>query len=240
MFDVLGATPVRAVVDMPVSPPSSSGTIFLSLLVPVALAVVPLWPAKSTEVIEVAVPVNSIHGKAHKTTASDGIPAPVEVGGTREELLELFGATRQTTWSPIPKRTNLLISDTELCWSGARKGFGYLYFWQASRPPIPVWEFAQCPKSNLTQVVAKDLPTQFVSFSDRTNHSGVGPAVFGTNWLRNSIRVQDGQLIFARLARDRGKVYTMQFVEQSLTNAVVFYIETPSDSVSLPPRRTGP
>jgi hypothetical protein len=220
---------------MAFSTPDWRGKVDLRLHGTIAVAFFALWCGMGAE--GAPPPVNPVYGTASKTIASDDAPVAIAVPRRREELVELFGGARQTSFSRIPNRTNLLIGETELSWSRARKGFGYLQFCLPSMAPIPVWEFARCAKSNLAQVVAEDLSTQFVSFSDRTNHSGVGQAVFGTNWLRHSIQVEEGQLILARLARNHGKVYVLQFAEQSLTNAVVFYIETPRDKLTMPAQR---
>jgi hypothetical protein len=147
----------------------------------------------------------------------------------REAIYDSIGGAKQQPLPRVPKRTNLLIDHVELQWSGGGSNFGYLSFLTpflvAPGPPLPLWEFAACSKSNLTQVSSEDFATLFVSMGDRTNRSGVGQAVFGTNWMRNAIRVRQGQVVLARLVRDHNKVYALQFAEQTLTNAEVFYIE---------------
>jgi hypothetical protein len=151
-------------------------------------------------------PVHALFGTAHKTVGLDISPAV-------------------PPFSPIHR--NLVVGQTKLQWSGAdRYGHGYVQFC-APGPPLPLWEFAPCSKTNLAELAPEDLATQFISFSNRTNRSAVCPAAFGTNWLRNAIRVSQGQIILARLADDETKVYALEFARQSLTNAIVFYLEVP-------------
>src|SRR5262249_11636984 len=139
---------------------------------------------------------------------------------------ELVGGGKQNPAPRVPNRTNLVIDNVELQWSAGGRDFGYLYFC-APGLLLPRWEFGACSKPNLTQLSSQDLATRFVSFSDRTNRSGLGQAVFGTNWMRNGIRVRQGQVVLARLAGDHIKVYALEFAKQTLTNAEVFYIGAP-------------
>jgi hypothetical protein len=188
-------------------------------------------------------PVHPIYGKALKTIASDEHLTDLSTqpnGRMREALYDLVGVAKQDPVPRVPNRTNLLIDDVELQWSGGGPNFGYLYFC-APGPPLPLWEFAACSKSNLAQQAAEDLATQFVSSSDRTNRSGIGQMVFGTNWIRNGIRVMQGQVVLARLARDRNKVYALQFAKETSTNAEVFYVEAPlTNQVTTRPQPTPP
>ena len=170
-------------------------------------------------------PVHPVYGKALKTIASDEHLTQLSTrsDGTMREALN--GSTKQNSVSRVLKRTNLVIDNVELQWSGGGSNFGYLYFC-APGPPLPLWEFAACSKPNLTRVSPEDLATRFVSFADRTNRTGTGEAIFGTNWVRNGIRVRQGQVVLARLAGDRSKVFVLEFTKQTPTNAEVFYIET--------------
>ena len=170
-------------------------------------------------------PVHPVYGKAIKTIASDEPPAPIpnQSGGVRAAITELTGTSKPAPVPRVPKRSNLVIDGIELCWSAEHSKSGYIYF-AAPDSPLPLWEFSACTKPNLTQLSPDDLATRFVSFSDRTNRSGLGPAVFGTNYLRHAIRVNQGQVILARLAADHNKVYALDFAKQTQTNAEVYYL----------------
>ena len=190
-------------------------------------------------------PVHAIYGKALKTVASDehltDLSAQSDGTTMREVVSGLISAPKQNPAPRLPNRTNLVIDSVELQWSGGGSNFGYLYFCAPGGPPLPLWEFAACSKPTLTQLSSDDLATRFVSFSDRTNRSGLGQAVFGTNWIRNGIRVRQGQVVLARLARDHTKVYALEFAKQTLTNAEVLYIEAPlTNQLTTRPQRTPP
>jgi hypothetical protein len=189
-------------------------------------------------------PVHAFYGKARKTVASDehlkDLSAQSDGTTMREVVSESIGAPKQNPVPRVPNRTSLLIDDVELQWSGGGPKYGYLYFC-APGPPLPLWEFGACSKPTLTQLSAEDLATRFISFSDRTNRSGLGQAVFGTNWIRNGIRVKQGQVVLARLARDHTKVYALEFAKQTPTNAEVFYIEAPlTNQLTTRPQRPPP
>jgi len=210
-------------------------SVFFSLQASISSAQV---SAATSEAL--SAPVHPFYGKALRTIATDEHPTLSTQSKARQALNELVGVPKQNPVLRVPNRSNLLIDDVELQWSGGGLDFGYLYFCVPG-PPLPLWEFAACSKSNLTRLTSKDFATQFVSSSDRTNRSGLGQAVFGTNWIRNGIRVRQGQVVMARLVRDHNKVYALQFARQTPTNAVVFYIEAPlTNQPSTRPPRTPP
>ena len=99
---------------------------------------------------------------------------------------------------------------------------GYLYCHLLSSPQ-PLWQFASCNKTNLSDVMPQDFLTTFVSMGDKTN----GVAAFGTNWLKHAIRVRQGQIILARLVSDPEQVYALEITEQGMTKAVVYYFKKP-------------
>ena len=128
------------------------------------------------------------------------------------------GIGAPSTSPPVSSRTNLLIGQTQMLWSSG----GYLYFHLLSNSQ-PLWEFAPCDKTNLTELTLQDVPTSFVCMSDKTN----GPAAFGTNWLKNAIRVQQGQVLFARQVNDPARTYALEVAKQEFDRVIVFYIALP-------------
>ena len=175
-------------------------------------------------------PVHPVFGRAKETAGLDGAAeAAIQPSGLKEVVLEWFGDRRPAPRPATPIRRNLQVDQTELQWSGgsSRYGYGYVSFCRPGGPPLPLWEFAPCSKTSLVEIASEDLAPQFISFSDRTNRSAVCRAAFGTNWLRNAIRVSQGRIILARLAGDQTRVYALEFARQSMTNATVFYLEVP-------------
>jgi len=182
--------------------------------------------AAAAVVAEPLPPVHPVFGTAKKTVGLDISPDTIVSQTTHleEALRDLTGNYTRTALPATPLRRNMQVDETELQWSGGEYFYGYLYFC-APNSRLPLWEFAPCPKASLPDVTSDDLSARFVAYPDKTN----GAAVFGTNWMRGShaIRVNQGQVILARLASDRAQVYALEFARQSPTGAVVFYMKIP-------------
>ena len=107
-------------------------------------------------------------------------------------------------------------------WSAGGGADGYVYFAQENSTQL-LWQIAPCSKTNLLDLIPQDFLTTFVSQKDKTN----GLAAFGTNWLGHAIRVRQGQIILARLVSDPVQVYALEFAEQNMSDAVVYYLKKP-------------
>lgn len=168
-------------------------------------------------------PVHPVFGTAHKTVGVDRFPRPLPAQSESpfprvKMVLNYVMKHGRSMPEPTPIRRNLLIGQTEMLWSSG----GYLYF-HLLYSDRPLWEFAPCYKTNLSQVRAQDLVTKFACEGDKTN----GPVAFGPNWLGNAIRVSEGQVVFARPLGDPTRVYALEITKQVRERVVVYYFEMP-------------
>jgi len=167
-------------------------------------------------------PLHPVFGVAQKTVGLDLKPIYIapRSPGLKEAIDEATGRHSAVVPPPAPIQTDLTVGHTGLFWSSTSDRFGYLYFC-ARLGREPIWEFAPCSKAKLDEVTPQDLPARFVVYKDKTN----GPACFGTNFLPNSIRVHQGQVILARCAADPNEVYALDLATLSVSNAVVFFVK---------------
>jgi hypothetical protein len=182
-------------------------------------------PALADELLP---PVHPIFGTAKKTIGLDIHPM-LTVGqptGPKALLYEAFGNHDPSVPPASPIQSDLVVGDIQLFWSSGGYRHGYIYFrarYGSGREPV--WEFAPCSKSELSEITAQDLRVRFVACNDKTN----GSASFGTNWLwkggGGTIRVNQGDIILARPTADPASVYALDFARLDLTNAVVFFVK---------------
>lgn len=165
---------------------------------------------------EPPLPEHPIFGRAIKTIALD-----------RSSKAAGQPGIRSSQFPPATTALNMFIGETPMSWSAG----GYLYFqdlWPASTNTL--WEFAQCRKTDLREVLPDDLTNVFVRIRDKAS----GPALFGTNWFKNSIRVSAGQVVLARPSSDPRRVYALQIAQQDRYRATIYYLEIPNEPSSGP------
>jgi hypothetical protein len=114
--------------------------------------------------------VHPIFGTAKKTVGLDISRDTIVSQPTHleEALRDLTGNYTPTALPATPLRRNLQVDETELQWSGGGYFYGYLYFC-APDSRQPLWEFALCPRTSLSDVTSQDVTAHFVAYRDKTN-----------------------------------------------------------------------
>jgi len=153
----------------------------------------------------------------------------------------LFGTIRETKALDVVEmrdfrngrpRTGatLMVGSSAMEWSAgnltAKEPTGYLYFWdplnRVNRPDY--WEFAACDRSDLIDLNEEDLEAIFYGFNDWER----GKNAFGTNWVQagqsSSLRVEESQIILARLVDQPSRVYAIEIADQDGGKLVANYL----------------
>jgi hypothetical protein len=114
-----------------------------------------------------------------------------------------------------PRYLNLL--GNELEWSIGDATTGWLYFWDVKKlPRVSRWEFAPCSETNLFNVTS--VPNEFYG----PTNPGVTQA-FIPGSSTNAIKVEMGQILFARLKEQQERIYILRLKEQNQNKLVVDY-----------------
>jgi hypothetical protein len=193
----------------------------LFLLVAIVGLMVWLFTQTTDKGSRMQAPVSSSHpvfGEIHEANATDVMEVPPV-----QELNDL----------PPKIPVFLVVGHHLLEWSVAdlrpKMQAGYLYFWDPKSHRDPairinasnVWSFAACAKSNLIDVASNDLPAIFCVAGENDK----GRNCFGTNWVENSIRVKEGEVILVRHSSQPSKIYAVEITRQNRGHLQARYVE---------------
>ena len=90
----------------------------------------------------------------------------------------------------------------------------HIYMNNPLPPSEPRWEFALSNRKRLQEVTYDDLRCEFYGMNDAR-----GTNVFGPAWEGHAIRVQEGQIFFARLLTNRPVIYAIHLAERGGNNS---------------------
>lgn len=113
------------------------------------------------------------------------------------------------------------LNGTPMEWSIGGDRAGWLYFWGITSDHgllTGKWEFAPCAETRLEALTLAAIPSQFHGTTDPRL-----PELFGSGATTNAIKVQAGQILFARRTDESNRVYVLKLKEQTGNRLVVRY-----------------
>lgn len=139
------------------------------------------------------------------------------------------------------ERDYLKVGPAQMEWSLRNTGrkTGWLYFHKPGSND-PIWEFAPCPRTNLADIIEKDLTVDFIRTGDPRAASlfkPSNPQETGVSREFRAILVSEGLIVLARLSHSPRTVYAIRLAEQRGTyewgSVKVEYVEMdlPSDQI---------
>ena len=86
---------------------------------------------------------------------------------------------------------------------------GFIYLNHPLLDNTPYWEFALSSRGRLHEVTRSDVPSEFYGMNDPR-----GLLVFGQDWNGHTLRVPDGEVLFARVVTNRSIIYAVHVCQR--------------------------